>query len=71
MSGMRKRQRDHAAQEERRPPFDFAQSKPRYVRQTRRRRNRRYGLIGALLILSVGTGIVLVLVANWLYTLAK
>jgi hypothetical protein len=36
-----------------------------------RRRNRRYRLAAALLIVAVGTGIVVVIFADWLNTLAK
>ena len=66
MSGMRKVQQDQATQEPRSAPFDFAQGKLRYTAQMRRHRNRRYGLVAALLILGVGIGEVAVLLANWL-----
>lgn len=66
MSGMRKKQREQAAQEPQRTPVDFAQGKPRYATQMRRRRNRRYGLIAALLILGVAVGVLAVLLADWL-----
>jgi uncharacterized membrane protein len=36
-----------------------------------RRRNRMYRLAAALLIVAVGTGIVVVIFAEWLNTLAK
>ena len=71
MSGMRKVQRDQAAQEPRSTPFDFAQGSLRYARQVRRRRNRRYRLVAALLILGVGIGVAVVLLANWLTPLIK
>jgi hypothetical protein len=71
MSGMRKVQRDQAAQEPRSTPFDFAQGSLRYTRQMRRRRNRRYRLVAALLILGVGIGVAVVLLANWLTTLTR
>jgi hypothetical protein len=66
MSGMRKERRDQATREPRRVPFDFAQGSLRFTRQMRRRRNRRYRLVAALLILGVGLGVVAVLLANWL-----
>jgi hypothetical protein len=63
MSGVRKEQRDRAADKPTSEPFDFAQGRLRYLR---RRRNRRYGLFSALIILGVGFGIVAVLLADWL-----
>ena len=71
MSTVRKVQRDQAAHEPRTLPFDFAQGSLRYARQVRRRRNRRYHLVAALLILGVGIGVAVVLLANWLAPLIK
>ena len=71
MSTVRKVQRDQAAHEPRSTPFDFAQGSLRYARQVRRRRNRRYGLVTALLILGVGIGVAVVLQANWLTPLIE
>ena len=65
MSG-RPQERDQAVQQPPRTPYDFAQGSHRYTRQMRRRRNRRHRLVAALLILAVGIGMVVVLVANWL-----
>ena len=70
MIGLRKEQRDQAAQEPRRTPLDFAQGSLHYTRQTRRR-NRRYRLVAAVLILGVGIGVVALLLADWLSTLVK
>ena len=70
MGGMRKEQRDQASWQPRRTPFDIAQGKLRYTIQMRRHRNRRYGVVAALLILGVGIGLAAALLANWL-TLAK
>ena len=49
------------------PPLDFARGKLVYTSQIRRR-NRRRGFVVALSILAVVTGIVGVLLANWLGT---
>jgi hypothetical protein len=48
------------------PPIDFTRGKFVYTRM--RRRNRRYGLVAALSTLAVTTGLVVVLLANWLST---
>ena len=66
MSGRPQEQRDQAAQEPQRTPFDFAQGRLLYTRQRRRRRDRRYRLVAALLILGVVTGVVVALLADWL-----
>lgn len=71
MSGMRNEQRDQAAYKPPSTPLDFAQGRLVYTGQVRRSRNRMYRLAAALLILAVGTGVVLVLLANWLSTLMK
>ena len=49
------------------PPLDFTHGKLVYTSQMRRR-NRRYGLAAALSFLAVATGVVVVLLANWLGT---
>ena len=49
-------------------PFDFAQGRLRYLR---RRRNRSYLLVSALVIVGVGMGVVAVLLADWLSPLAR
>ena len=67
MSGMRKEQRDQAAQEPRKTPLNFPQSRPSYARMRRRRnRNRRYRLAAALLILGVVTGVLVIFLVGWL-----
>ena len=66
MSGARKQQRAPATQKLPRPPLDFTLGRLVYTSQTRRRRNRMYRLVAALLILAVSTGLVVVLLANWL-----
>jgi hypothetical protein len=71
MSGMRNKQRNQAAGKPQSIPLDFAQGRFVYTSQMRRRRNRRYRLVAALLILAVGTGLVVVLFAEWLNTLMK
>jgi hypothetical protein len=66
MSGMRNEQRDQAAYRPPSTPLDFAQGSLVYASHVRRRRNRMYLLAAALLILAVGTGVLVVLLANWL-----
>jgi hypothetical protein len=66
MSGARKQQRQPATQKLPRPPLDFTLGRLVFTSQTRRRRNRMYRLVAALLILAVSTGLVVVLLANWL-----
>jgi hypothetical protein len=77
MSGMRNEQRDQAAY---RPPstprppstrLDFAQGSLVYASHVRRRRNRMYLQAGALLILAVGAGLAVVLLADWLSPVMK
>ena len=70
MSGMRNEQRDQAAGKPQTTPLDFAQGRLVYTSHVRRR-NRMYLLAAALLILAVGTGVVLVLLANWFSTVMK
>ena len=65
MSGMRNEQRDQAAYRPPSTPLDFAQGSLVYASHVRRR-NRMYLLAAALLILAVGTGVLVVLLANWL-----
>ena len=71
MSGLRKERHDQEAQQPRRTPLDFAQGRLHYTRQGFRRRNRRYRLVAALLILGVGIGVAVVLLANWLTLLIR
>jgi hypothetical protein len=52
------------------PPLDFTHGKLVYTSQIRRR-NRRYGLAGALSFLAVAIGVVVVLLANWLGTVVS
>ncbi len=71
MGGMRKQQRDQPAYKPETTPLDFAQGRLVYTSQVRRGRNRRYRLVAALLVLAVGTGVVVVLLPDWLNTLVK
>ena len=71
MSVKPKLQRDQAAQGPERPPLDFGAGRPIYTGRVRRRRNHRYRLIATLLILGVATGVVALLLADWLSTLIK
>jgi hypothetical protein len=66
MSGMQNEQRNRAAYKPPSTPLNFAQGSLVYTSHVRRRRNRKYLLAAALLILAVGTGLVVVLLANWL-----
>ena len=66
MGGMRKEQRDQAAEEPRKTPLNFPQGRPSYARLRRRWRNRPYLLAAALLILGVATGVLVVFLAGWL-----
>jgi hypothetical protein len=66
MSGMRNEQRNQATYRPPSTPLKFAQGSLVYTSHVRRRRNRMYLLAAALLILAVGTGLVVVLLANWL-----
>jgi hypothetical protein len=52
-------------------PLDFAQGRLVYTSQVRRCCDRKYRLVAGLLILAVGTGVVVALLADWLNTLAK
>jgi hypothetical protein len=70
MGGIRKQARRQAGQNLPRPPLDFTPGRLVYASQRRRRRNRVYRL-AALLSLAVGTGVVAVLLANWLSSLMK
>ena len=68
MSGVRKEQLGQAAYK---PPtefFDFAYGRRCYLR---RRCNSLYTLASALIICGVGIGVVAVLLAEWLTTLAR
>jgi hypothetical protein len=67
MSGVQKKQLDQADYKPR-EPFDFARGRLRYLR---RRRNRSYVLVSALIIVGVGIGIAAVLLAEWLPSLAR
>ena len=71
MGGIRKESRSQAGQKLPRPPLDFTLARLVYASQSRRRRNRSYHLVAALLSLAVCTGAVAVLLANWLSTLVK
>ncbi len=71
MSGARKQQRDPATQKLPRPPVDFTLGRLVYTSHMRPRRNRMYRLVAAFLILAVSTGVVVVLLANWLNTLVR
>jgi hypothetical protein len=66
MSGMRKEQRDQAAEEPRKTLLNFPQGRPRYARMRRRWRNRRYRFAAELLILGVATGVLVVFLVSWL-----
>ena len=68
---MRNEQRDQAAGKPQSTPLDWAQGRLVYTSHVRRRRNRMYLLATTLLILAVGTGVVLVLLANWFSTVMK
>ena len=65
MSALRKEQHDQAKYNPERKPFDIAQGRVRYALQ-KRRRNRRNLRVASLIILAVGIGVVVVLLANWL-----
>ena len=67
MSGARKEQLDQTAYKPP-EPFDFAQGRLQYLR---RRRNRSYLLLSALIIAGMGIGVVAVLLADWLSPLAR
>jgi hypothetical protein len=47
------------------PPLDFAKGKLVYTTEIRSR-NRQYRLAAILLVLAVATGVVVVLLANWI-----
>jgi hypothetical protein len=64
MSGMRNHRR---AYNNPTPPLDFAKGKLVYTSQIRSR-NRQYRLAAILLVLAVATGVVVVLLANWITT---
>jgi hypothetical protein len=66
MSGRPQQQRSRAPQEPQRVPV---QSRVRYTSYVRRRRNRRYGIMAALvLLLAVVVSIVVTLLVGWLST---
>ena len=71
MSGKRNEQRDQAAYRPPSTPLDFAQGSLVYASHLRRRRNRMYRLAAGLLILAVGTGFAVVLLADWLTPVMK
>jgi hypothetical protein len=62
MSGMRNHRSVYSSPT---PPLDFAKGKLVYTSQIRSR-NRQYRLAAILMILAVATGIVVVLLANWI-----
>jgi hypothetical protein len=66
MSGMRNEQRDQAAGKPQSTPLGFAQGRLVYTSHVRRARNRMYLLAAALLILALGTGVLVVQLADWL-----
>jgi hypothetical protein len=68
MSGVRKEKLDQAAYQPPREPCDFKKGRLRYLR---RRRNRSYLIVSALIIAGVGVGAVAVLLADWLSLLAR
>jgi hypothetical protein len=70
MGGLRKERRDPPAYKPRGTPLDFAQGRLVYAGQVYRR-NRTYRLVAALLIVAVGSGVVVALLADWLNTLVK
>ena len=65
MSGMR-RQRQHSFPALLNPPVDISQEKLRYTWHTHRRRKRRLLLIATLVIFGAATGVLVVLLADWL-----
>ena len=71
MSGRRKLQRDQAAPEPERSPLEFAPRRLSYTGRVRGRPNHRYRLLATLLILGVATGVVALLLADWLSTLMR
>jgi hypothetical protein len=71
MGEMRKESRSQAGHKLPKPPLDFTLARPVYASQMRRRRNRMYRLVATLLSLAVCTGVVAVLLVNWLSTLVK
>ena len=71
MSVKPKLQRDQAAQESQRPPLDFAERRLSYATRVRHRRKHGYRLVATLLILRVATGVVALLLSDWLNTLVK
>jgi hypothetical protein len=64
MSGMRNHR---GAYNSPTPPLDFAKGKLVYTSQIRSR-NRQYRLAAVLLVPSIATGVVVVLLANWIST---
>ena len=64
MSGMRNHRRAYNSPT---PPLDFAKGRLVYTSQIRSR-NRQYRLAAILLVLAVATGVVVVLLANWITT---
>jgi hypothetical protein len=68
MSGRPQEQRDQAPQEPQRAPLEFAQRRLLYTNYGRRRRNRQYRIMAALVILAVGLGIIVALLTDLLPT---
>ena len=68
MSGRPQEKRDQAPQEPQRAPLEFAQSRLRHTNYGRRRRNRQYRIMAALVILAVGLGIIVALLTDLLPT---
>jgi hypothetical protein len=65
MSGMRQ-QRQHRFPAPLNPPVDISQERLRYTWHTHRRRKRWLLLIATLVIFGAGTGVLVVLLAEWL-----
>jgi hypothetical protein len=62
MSGMRNHRRAYNSPT---PPLEFAKRRLVYTSQIRSR-NRQYRLAAILLVLAIATGVVVVLLANWI-----
>lgn len=71
MSGRPQEKRDQASQEPQSAPLEFARSKLRYTNYGRRRRNREYRIMAALVIFAVGLGIIVTLLTDLFPTFMK
>jgi hypothetical protein len=65
MSALRKEKHNQAEHNPERKLFDISQGKARYAIQ-RHRRNRRNLRVAALILLAVGIGVLVALLASWL-----